>query len=89
MPIIKEAQVKLKETDFQQIGNQLGIPGIDMPVQKTGQFNHGQESYKKKLDSDFKNFMADIDQDNAELVELQPVVQGNSGFRDSDSLLRN
>lgn len=92
MPIFKEAQTKLQQANnqFQQIGNQLGIPGIELPIQKTGQFNHSQEGYKKQLDNDIKSFMADIDQDGAEIVELQDVIPaGSSKFTESDSLLKS
>lgn len=60
-------------SNLAEIGETLGIPGVTAPGQKGGVVNHGNEGYKKRLDDDMRMFMADIDTDNVEIVEMQDV----------------
>ncbi len=60
------------------IGADIGI--IELPVQKSGPVNPSNLAYQNQLEDDMKNFLADIDGDRAEFVELQEV-----GTRGSES----
>ena len=65
LPYVKEAAVIIKEAasinNLAEIGHELGIPGIEAPVMKTGPINESNKGYIRKLDDDMKNLMADID----------------------------
>ncbi|KAI8901826.1 hypothetical protein BC833DRAFT_576259 [Globomyces pollinis-pini] len=79
LPFIKEATHKLKEatsmSNLANIGANLGIPGIEKPEKYRGPVNPALDGYKTKLDDDMKHFLADIGDDQAEVVEMQPAVQ--------------
>ncbi|KAJ3000376.1 hypothetical protein HDV02_005736 [Globomyces sp. JEL0801] len=68
LPFIKEATHKLKEATSI-------IPGIEKPEKYRGPVNPALDGYKTKLDDDMKHFLADIGDDQAEVVEMQPAVQ--------------
>ncbi|KAJ3371479.1 hypothetical protein HDU91_005193 [Kappamyces sp. JEL0680] len=79
LPIVKEAAREAQELVYQVAEV---IPGIDLqPVQQGGPVNHAVDAYKAKLDSDMKNFMADIDRDKAEVVELQDLKHVNKSAK--------
>ncbi|KAJ3270450.1 hypothetical protein HDV01_007810 [Terramyces sp. JEL0728] len=69
LPFVKEAAKKLQDDVLPEI-----IPGLEKPFEKSGEVNHALNTYQSKLNTDMKNFLADIDTDKANVIELQPVV---------------
>ena len=92
LPYVKEAAVKIKEAtsmnNLAELGHELGIPGIEAPIMKTGPVNESNKRYIRKLDDDMKNFMADIDGDQAvEIVELQGLTSSSKNNDETQRLL--
>ncbi|KAJ3318368.1 hypothetical protein HDV06_000548 [Boothiomyces sp. JEL0866] len=68
LPFVKDAAKKLQDDVLPEI-----IPGLEKPFEKTGEVNHALNTYQSKLNTDMKNFLADIETDKANVIELQTV----------------
>jgi hypothetical protein len=87
LPFIKEASKALKEatslTNLAEMG--LVLPG--MVKKETGPVNYKREVYKKQLEEDMKGFMADIDLDSAQYIELQETPMKTAKMDEETRLL--